>query len=478
MTSSASRQRMGLNLGPESCVIYCRISSDRTGEQLGVARQEREARGLAQRLGLHVDRVLIDNDISATSGARRPAFEELLSSRPEAVVAWHQDRLLRLTSDLERVIDLGVPVYTVVAGTLDLATPAGRAVARTVAAWSQYEGEQKAERQRAANFQRAERGQWTFSRRPYGYMRVDGKIVQVPEEAKAIQEAFGAYLSGESYQAIADDWNHKGRTTTLGYPWLPVHVMRMMANPRLAGIVVYRGEELPDVEPSWKPTISRRTWSDYCEVKKGRKRSGAPSAGKPKHLLSGIARCGVCGDSLYRTSIQRKPRKDGTRAEPFKVYDCTRNRCVSIAAPSLDEFMEQLVLARLRDKKIISRLRETPNIAPIKAELEELRRRRANVANLVGDGLLSRREAREKLTELGQLIENAEARFAAMRRKSPLGDLALAKSVPSRWRKMSVVERRRVIADLGVSLRINRGTRGHRGLDTSRIRVEWTTDEV
>jgi hypothetical protein len=29
----------------------------------------------------------------------------MLRDRPAAIVAWHQDRLLRLTSDLEKVID-------------------------------------------------------------------------------------------------------------------------------------------------------------------------------------------------------------------------------------------------------------------------------------------------------------------------------------------------------------------------------------
>jgi hypothetical protein len=113
---------------------------------------------LAKRLGLHVSRLYTDNDISATNGRVRPEFQRMLRDRPAAIVAWHQDRLLRLTSDLEKVIDLGVNVHFVTAGMLDLSTPAGRAVARTVAAWSQYEGEQKSLRQQSANLQRAERG--------------------------------------------------------------------------------------------------------------------------------------------------------------------------------------------------------------------------------------------------------------------------------------------------------------------------------
>lgn len=476
---------LGLNLGPESCVIYCRISSDPSGEQAGVERQEAACREKARSLGMSVEHVYIDNDVSATSGVTRPDFEAMLRLNPEAIISWHQDRLLRLTGDLEKVIDLGVPIYTVVSGTLDLATPAGRAVARTVAAWSTYEGEQKAERRRAANRQRAEHGAWQFSRRPYGYRRIGGRIEQVPEEAEAIREAFAAYLAGTSYQAIADNWNAKGRTTTLGYPWRADHIMELMRNPRFAGIVVYRGEELPDVEPSWKPVISRRTWADFCEVKRGRKQSGAPSAGKPKHLASGFAICVICGDRLYSTNAQRPRKKDGTR-EKYRVYDCTKNRCVSIAAEPLEEFVEKLVLARLSDKKILRALRAAPNVAPLEAELAELRRNHSNVVDLVGEGLLSRRDARTKLEELGSRIDRAQSRLNAMRAESPLTDLALARSVAPRWRKLGVIDKRRVIAGLGLQVIVHRGERGkvykdaegRRTINPNRLDIEWIDADV
>lgn len=475
-----SKASLGLDLGPETCVIYCRISSDPTGEQAGVERQEAACREKARSLGMHVEKVYIDNDVSATSGVSRPEFEDMLKAQPEAVISWHQDRLLRLTGDLEKVIDLGIPVYTVVSGTLDLATPAGRAVARTVAAWSTYEGEQKAERRRAANRQRAERGAWQFSRRPYGYRRVEGRIEQVPEEAEAIREAFTAYLAGRSYQWIADDFNAKDRTTTLGYPWRADHILELMRNPRLAGIVVYRGEEMPDVEPSWKPIIDRRTWQDFTEVKQGRKKSGAPSAGKPQHLLSGFAVCSVCRDRLYGNYLTRPPKTDGTRAK-YRVYDCVKNKCINISGDPLDTFIEQVVLGRLSDKKILKALRSTPDLAPLEAELAELRRNRTNVADLVGEGLLSRREARTKLEELGNRIERVQSRLNALRAESPLTDLALARSIPSRWRRLSLIEKRRVIADLGLVITVNRGQRGkvfrdadgNRTINPERLEIDW-----
>src|SRR5215213_8004225 len=105
--------------------IYVRISDDREGAGLGVARQEADCRQRAETAGWSVVDVYCDNDLSAYSGKPRPEYR----------------RMLR---DLE---DDRVDVVAVKAGPVDLSTPAGRAVARTLGAWARYESEHKAERE-------------------------------------------------------------------------------------------------------------------------------------------------------------------------------------------------------------------------------------------------------------------------------------------------------------------------------------------
>lgn len=136
---------------------------------------------------MEVGQVWVDNDLSATkANVVRPDFEAMIASKPQAIVCWHTDRLIRVTKDLERVIELGVNVHAVMAGHLDLSTPAGRAVARTVTAWATYEGEQKAERQKLANIQNARAGKpYTPGIRPFGYG--DDHMTIIEEEAAAIR---------------------------------------------------------------------------------------------------------------------------------------------------------------------------------------------------------------------------------------------------------------------------------------------------
>ncbi|KAA9148566.1 recombinase family protein [Microbacterium lushaniae] len=442
-----------------NAVIYCRISQDRKGEQLGVDRQLKDCRTLAKKLGMTVDHVYTDNDISATSGKVRPQFEAMLAARPSAIISWHQDRLLRLTSDLERVIFLDVPVYTVTAGTLDLTTPAGRAVARTVAAWSTYEGEQKATRQRAANVQRAEAGVYQFSRRPYGYERRDKKVTIVPAEAEIVREGYRRYLAGDSYYVIANDWNERGVPTFTG-PWTMARVRAMLRNPAYVGERHYKGEFV--ALGDWEPIIDRDTWDAYLRMRSRRKRAGDWST-QTKHLLSGIIFCGVCGERM----LARPDRG-------VMKYSCTTNWCTSRRAADVDQFVEGVVVRRLQDPAIVARLREDADVRPLEDEIQSLRARRDDLAALLAEGVLSREAVTDQGRALTAKIDDLTRRADSMRAQSPVADLALAESVPDRWASLPLPTRRLVIQDL-IRVTVQKTTPGRRPFDPTAVHIEWVS---
>jgi site-specific DNA recombinase len=158
-----------------------------------------------------------DNDISAYSGRRRPEYERLLadltSGRIDGVVMWHLDRLNRSPVELERLIPLlerrNVQVQTVTAGVLDIGTPSGRAVARTLGAWARFESEHKSERIRAKKLEIALTGAPNAgSRRPYGYAA--DKLTVVPAEAKIVRELMRRFLTGTSTGQLCRELNTRG----------------------------------------------------------------------------------------------------------------------------------------------------------------------------------------------------------------------------------------------------------------------------
>src|SRR5437773_12009904 len=127
---------------PHAAAIYARISSDPTGEQLGVIRQIDDCRADAERRGWPIRDVYVDADRSAYSGKPRPEYLRLLddiaSGAVDAVVVWHLDRLHRQPRELEDFFSIcdsaGVKDLASVWGDVDLATDDGRFMARILGA--------------------------------------------------------------------------------------------------------------------------------------------------------------------------------------------------------------------------------------------------------------------------------------------------------------------------------------------------------
>jgi site-specific DNA recombinase len=110
--------------------IYCRISSDPEGRELGVQGQEADCRARAEREGWTVARVFTDNDRGASSYSRkpRPAYAEMLRAAEKhefkVILSYSNSRLTRRPMELEGLIQLhdrtGVLLRTVASGDADL----------------------------------------------------------------------------------------------------------------------------------------------------------------------------------------------------------------------------------------------------------------------------------------------------------------------------------------------------------------------
>lgn len=461
---------------PTRAAIYNRVSLDRDADEHAVTRQNDAARALAGSRGWEITKVYTDNSISASKReVVRPAYEEMLrdyrAGRFSVIIAQDLDRLTRQPRQLEDWIEeaeQGDLRIVTLNGEADLGTDGGRMYARIKAAVARGEVERKGERQKLANEQRAQAGHWHFSRRPYGYRREAGQVIVVEEEAEILREAYARVIAGESHYAVGADLNARGVPTLGGGEWTPRQIARTLDNPRNAGIVLHNGKRL-DAAPQWEPIIDRRTWSDYSTMRENRKRAGGWSSAT-KHLLSGLLLCDVCGARM----LARPDRG-------VQVYSCTAAWCTSITAEDIEPVVEEIVLARLRDKRVVGELRKRPDTAGIEAEIEQLTSRLTDVTDLLAEGVLDRQRAREQARSLTERIERLRSRLAAMRRESPLTDLALARSVAPRWRKMTVLEKRRVITELGLRVTIRKGKPGRRPRDEqgrripdlSRVIVEW-----
>jgi len=327
--------------------IYVRLSLDQHGDQLGVQRQEDECRAFAAARGWTVREVIADNDVSATSGRVRPGFERLLASKPDAILCWHTDRLVRRTEDLLRVIALGVNVHAIHAGHLDLSTPAGRATAKTVTAWAEYEGEQKALRQKASNLQAAKNGKpHKAGLRTFGY--ADDYVTVVEAEAEAIRKGAEMVLQGETLAAVARYWTGlgllaprsssgkaKGEADDEAKGWGVGGVKKVLISPRYIAQVTYRGEVMG--AGKWPAILDEATHYGLVSALTNPKRftGGARTGSAPQTLLAGLATCERCGDTVRGGMYRGTP-----------VYRCGQKH-VRVPRELADKRTGNAVLARL-----------------------------------------------------------------------------------------------------------------------------------
>ena len=450
-------------------IIYCRISRDKTGEALGVARQREDCEKLCADRGWTVAEVLVDNDLSAYSGAPRPAYSKLQDAvragEVDALVAWHPDRLHRSPRELEDFVDLveqhDVTIATVRSGDLDLATASGRMTARIVGSVARHESEQKSERIKRALEQNARAGKRHGSGRPFGF-EPDGVTIR-ESEAELIRQAAERVLAGETVTAIARDWNTAGvpspqRAST----WHPTKLRRILVSPRAAGLRAYNGEVLG--EAVWSAILDRQTWERLTAVLARNGRAGRPAA----YLLSAIARCGLCAGPLW-----------GSRSGDRVRYICHsgpgRDGCgrIAVAAGQLDELVRDLVLAALAGPHLAeARQRLAGNDrrqAKAAEDLTDAEARLDEMAADYADGTITRREwltARERLERrIGEARSVLDANGNGMLATLP----ADADALRAAWKAGDVEWKRALVRTVIDRIDIQPATKRGPKLDPDRV---------
>src|SRR5437899_1663668 len=220
--------------------VYARISSDREGDGLGVARQIEDCERLAERKGWRVVERYVDDDVSAWSGKRRPEYARSLADLEagsiNGLLVYDLDRLHRQPSELESFIDLcqrlRLTNVASVSGDIDLTTADGQFQARILGAVAKKESDDKSRRIRRKHLEIASEGRVSGGgSRPYGYEA--DKVTIRPAEAAVVADCAKRLLAGEPVRSIAQDLNDRGVPSASGRQWSPQSLRRMLASPRI-----------------------------------------------------------------------------------------------------------------------------------------------------------------------------------------------------------------------------------------------------
>lgn len=443
--------------------IYTRISKDLTLEGLGVARQLKDCRALAERKGWRIVEEFEDNDISATNGKSRPAYLRLKTfmetGAVDVVVVYSSDRLHRNSRELEDWIDLasatGINIHSATNGHIDLSNPDGRTMARVVTAFAAGEVEKTKMRLLRKHVELAEAGAWP-GQKCYGYT-AEAQII--PAEAAVIREMADRVLHGEGLNAIARDLTARGVTTARGASWRAASVRNILSSPRIAGLRVHRGKVA--AKGQWDGIVSEET-SLMLRARFAPGRASGPIGGPRKHLLTGLLVCSKCGTGMVKC-INGKSKKES--------YRCPRNvgaaACggTTIVAAETEAWLAEAAF-QFQDARVVGQAEATSEwleqTGALDARLEEI-------------------AADYAIGEIGR-SEWQAARTAIERVKSALPvpivrprELTTGAMLRSAWDSMAVSVQRAVLDDIFVKVVVipRRQIRGAKSFDSWRLVPEW-----
>jgi DNA invertase Pin-like site-specific DNA recombinase len=319
---------------PVRTVIYARFSSDNqnprsTADQIALCRQRADAEGWS---------VVASFEDAAVSGAagigadQRPGLAALLrlveAGGIDQVLAESTDRLSRHVADAhllrERIEFAGARLFTLFDGAV---TPMVGLVKGFMDAQFRTD--------LAARVRRGQLGTLRDGRLPgslaYGYRqanRIDARGNPVrglreidPERAEIVRRIFADYRAGQSPHAIVRSLNAAGIPGPRGGIWHSTaligsvkHGRGMLRNPLYIGIAEYgrsrtvvdprsrrrlmRANDPATVEQQSIPAlriIDDETWQ-AVQRQLAQNGAGRPErARRPRHILSGLGVCGVCG---------------------------------------------------------------------------------------------------------------------------------------------------------------------------------------
>ena len=212
---------------------YIRVSTDgQEASGLGLEDQEAKVRAYCSLYDLEL--VAIHRDAASGKNMHRPGLQGALAAlkngEVSGLVVAKLDRLTRSVRDMADLLDgyfRDKFDFHCVGEQINTTTAAGRFMLNILTSIGEWERDTISERTSAAMAVKRKRQEYTGGKVPFGYDAVDGKLVPVPAEQRAllrIQELRGL---GYSYNRIAAALDAEKIPAKNGGKWHPYAVQKI-----------------------------------------------------------------------------------------------------------------------------------------------------------------------------------------------------------------------------------------------------------
>lgn len=387
---------------------YFREEAASEEDQPSAAEQNRAFLEFCRREGLDIGATFLDRDPAGHDGFRQ-LIDYLRQTGGDARVV--VDSLQRLGPDIRRTVrayfqlaGLGVPLIS-----LDGTT---QFTEMLIESWNaRGDSERMGERVRAAMRRRAIKGE-VLGRPPYGY-RVGSRrrLEPIPEEAALVRYIFRLYVhEGLGVRLVARRLNEEGYRTRRNGNWSMVTIRDLLCNRAYLGTYARFGVRVPGSHP---PIVSAQEFHQAQDRMTRRRSAGGPHALTP-FLLSGLVRCGYCGNRLIGVSRKQRWQRqgDGSAMEAdYRYYQCETRTNQGLCgyhtqrASALEEAVRACLEMEIEGTGPMSLRRRDESgdeLRSLKARLHLLDRRQEQILDEGAAGRLSPAHLHQQSVELAQ----------------------------------------------------------------------------
>ena len=303
--------------------LYIRVSTeDQAREGFSLPEQEKRLRAMCEYKGYEIYKVYKDAGISAKTGNKRPAFEELLQDikdkKCNTIVVLKLDRLTRSVYDWENIIKFleeNNAYLDCANDDINTTNANGKMISRILMSVSQQEIERTSERTKVGLSGAIKVGHIP-ARAPLGYKHVDRLLISDPLTKDIIIRIFNLYFEGCTYVKIAKIYNEEkvlGKTN-----WRDTTILKIISNEIYKGDYVSgkRSGNSVYYENVVEPLVSKELWEN-CQAQK--KKNSRNYMRTQTYLFLQKLKCPKCGRILGGKATTKK---NGNSYYYYYCNDC------------------------------------------------------------------------------------------------------------------------------------------------------------
>ena len=425
---------------------YCRVSTDYEDQLHSLSAQ---IKYFTEYISGHDNYELIevyyDEGITGTSVKKRDGFNRMIedceNGKINLILTKEVSRFARNTVDTlcftRKLSALGIGVIFMNDG-IDTRDKDGELRLTIMASIAQEESRKISERVKWGIKRKMENGYVYGYSHMLGYKLENGHLTIIPEEAETVKRIFNSYLfEGKGCHTIAQELNEDGILSTKGKLWREDSVIRILRNDKYVGDltqwkrcctdflskkIIWNNGENPDmpiisISEHHEGIISREIFDGVQKMLDERGRLSKEGRKYSRHYwFSSKVECGCCGHPFGvsgKTTRTTRTLRCINRAKYGTAHKIDANgnelgcdsigineQVLELGMKSILEHIkvsrESIISSLLMDIQIIQQNTKAADTEPLKAEIENLGKKKRKAIDLMLDELISKDDLKKQ----------------------------------------------------------------------------------